>query len=150
MHNSCRHQLNQRPMRGLHECSHDVLLPLCNESAAAARTSTSCHKAPSPRSTKRQRLAFNVLCPKLSLAPALFFKLTFILKGALPFVCVFPVPDSEVVYRNVHGHVVKFNVALNQSEILLSNSTFVSGPHTHTRTSSNLQVLKVPLAHQPE
>uniref|UniRef100_A0A3Q2GK11 Dipeptidylpeptidase IV N-terminal domain-containing protein n=1 Tax=Cyprinodon variegatus TaxID=28743 RepID=A0A3Q2GK11_CYPVA len=34
--------------------------------------------------------------------------------------------DSEVVYRNGDGHVVKFNFVLNETEIILANSTFVS------------------------
>ncbi|KAK6482992.1 inactive dipeptidyl peptidase 10-like isoform X1 [Huso huso] len=34
--------------------------------------------------------------------------------------------DKEVVYRNRDGHVIKFNVAKNGSEILLENSTFVT------------------------
>ncbi|XP_029370914.1 inactive dipeptidyl peptidase 10-like [Echeneis naucrates] len=36
------------------------------------------------------------------------------------------ISDSEVVYRNQDGHVIKFNFALNETEVLLSNSTFVA------------------------
>ncbi|KAM4537921.1 inactive dipeptidyl peptidase 10-like isoform 1-T1 [Fundulus diaphanus] len=34
--------------------------------------------------------------------------------------------DSEVVYRNRDGHVVKFNFVLNETEVILMNTTFVS------------------------
>lgn len=34
--------------------------------------------------------------------------------------------DYEVVYRNQDGHVIKFNFDLNETEVILSNSTFVS------------------------
>eukprot|EP00064_Thunnus_orientalis_P008927 superscaffoldBa00001098_g8950 len=34
--------------------------------------------------------------------------------------------DTEVVYRNRDGHVIKFNFALNETELILSNSTFVA------------------------
>ncbi|XP_026157840.1 inactive dipeptidyl peptidase 10-like [Mastacembelus armatus] len=36
------------------------------------------------------------------------------------------ISDSEVVYRNRDGHVIKFNFALNETEVVLSNSTFVA------------------------
>uniref|UniRef100_A0A4W5KEX1 Dipeptidyl peptidase like 10 n=1 Tax=Hucho hucho TaxID=62062 RepID=A0A4W5KEX1_9TELE len=36
------------------------------------------------------------------------------------------ISDSEVLYRNRDGHVIKFNFALNETEIILRNSTFVS------------------------
>uniref|UniRef100_A0A8C4IV62 Inactive dipeptidyl peptidase 10 n=1 Tax=Dicentrarchus labrax TaxID=13489 RepID=A0A8C4IV62_DICLA len=36
------------------------------------------------------------------------------------------ISDSEVVYKNRDGHVIKFNFALNETEVILSNSTFVS------------------------
>uniref|UniRef100_A0A8D3CWX5 Inactive dipeptidyl peptidase 10-like n=1 Tax=Scophthalmus maximus TaxID=52904 RepID=A0A8D3CWX5_SCOMX len=36
------------------------------------------------------------------------------------------ISDSEVVYRNRDGHVIKFNFALNETEVILSNSTFVA------------------------
>lgn len=35
-------------------------------------------------------------------------------------------PDSEVIYRNSDGHVIKFNILTNETEIILPNSTFVS------------------------
>ncbi|KAF1371585.1 hypothetical protein PFLUV_G00269860 [Perca fluviatilis] len=35
------------------------------------------------------------------------------------------VSDSEVVYRNRDGHVIKFNFASNETEVILTNSTFV-------------------------
>lgn len=34
--------------------------------------------------------------------------------------------DSEVIYRNSDGHVIKFNILTNETEIILTNSTFVS------------------------
>uniref|UniRef100_A0A8D0B2R5 Inactive dipeptidyl peptidase 10-like n=1 Tax=Sander lucioperca TaxID=283035 RepID=A0A8D0B2R5_SANLU len=34
--------------------------------------------------------------------------------------------DSEVVYRNRDGHVIKFNFASNETEVILTNSTFVA------------------------
>uniref|UniRef100_A0A8C9T1T0 Dipeptidyl peptidase like 10 n=1 Tax=Scleropages formosus TaxID=113540 RepID=A0A8C9T1T0_SCLFO len=34
--------------------------------------------------------------------------------------------SSEVVYRNHDGHVIKFNVATNETDILLKNNTFIS------------------------
>uniref|UniRef100_A0A4W5PNW6 Dipeptidyl peptidase like 10 n=1 Tax=Hucho hucho TaxID=62062 RepID=A0A4W5PNW6_9TELE len=36
------------------------------------------------------------------------------------------ISDSEVLYRNRDGHVIKFNFALNETEMILRNSTFVS------------------------
>uniref|UniRef100_A0A3Q3XQZ9 Dipeptidylpeptidase IV N-terminal domain-containing protein n=1 Tax=Mola mola TaxID=94237 RepID=A0A3Q3XQZ9_MOLML len=36
------------------------------------------------------------------------------------------ISESEVVYRNRDGHVIRFDFALNESEVILSNSTFVS------------------------
>uniref|UniRef100_A0A3Q3BB99 Inactive dipeptidyl peptidase 10-like n=1 Tax=Kryptolebias marmoratus TaxID=37003 RepID=A0A3Q3BB99_KRYMA len=36
------------------------------------------------------------------------------------------ISDSEVVYRNTDGDVIRFNFILNETEILLSNSTFVA------------------------
>ncbi|XP_068165208.1 inactive dipeptidyl peptidase 10-like isoform X2 [Antennarius striatus] len=36
------------------------------------------------------------------------------------------ISDSEVVYRNRDGHVIKFDYALNETEVILSNSTFVA------------------------
>ncbi|KAM9766272.1 inactive dipeptidyl peptidase 10-like isoform 2-T2 [Menidia menidia] len=36
------------------------------------------------------------------------------------------ISDSEVVYRNRDGHVIKFNFVLNETEVILSNSTFVA------------------------
>ncbi|XP_037552726.1 inactive dipeptidyl peptidase 10 [Nematolebias whitei] len=35
------------------------------------------------------------------------------------------ISDSEMVYRNRDGDVIKFNFILNETEILLSNSTFI-------------------------
>ncbi|XP_068612693.1 inactive dipeptidyl peptidase 10-like [Brachionichthys hirsutus] len=34
--------------------------------------------------------------------------------------------DSEVAYRNRDGHVIKFDFALNETEVVLSNGTFVA------------------------
>uniref|UniRef100_A0A8C3AFU9 Dipeptidyl peptidase like 10 n=1 Tax=Cyclopterus lumpus TaxID=8103 RepID=A0A8C3AFU9_CYCLU len=34
--------------------------------------------------------------------------------------------DSEVIYRNSDGHVIKFNILKNETEIVLTNTTFVS------------------------
>uniref|UniRef100_A0A8C7V3M6 Uncharacterized protein n=1 Tax=Oncorhynchus mykiss TaxID=8022 RepID=A0A8C7V3M6_ONCMY len=39
---------------------------------------------------------------------------------------LYPFTDSEVLYRNRDGHVIKFNFALNETEMILRNSTFVS------------------------
>uniref|UniRef100_A0A3B3DW31 Dipeptidyl peptidase like 10 n=1 Tax=Oryzias melastigma TaxID=30732 RepID=A0A3B3DW31_ORYME len=36
------------------------------------------------------------------------------------------VSESEVVYRNRDGHVVKFNLERNETELILNNKTFVS------------------------
>ncbi|XP_041637699.1 inactive dipeptidyl peptidase 10-like isoform X1 [Cheilinus undulatus] len=36
------------------------------------------------------------------------------------------ISDSEVVYRNRDGHVIKFNFETNETEVILSNSTFVA------------------------
>ncbi|XP_069554422.1 inactive dipeptidyl peptidase 10-like isoform X1 [Brachyistius frenatus] len=36
------------------------------------------------------------------------------------------ISDSEVVYRNRDGHVIKFDFVLNETEVILSNSTFVA------------------------
>ncbi|KAK7939024.1 hypothetical protein WMY93_002350 [Mugilogobius chulae] len=33
--------------------------------------------------------------------------------------------DSEVIYRNSDGHVIKFNILTNETEVLLTNTTFV-------------------------
>lgn len=35
--------------------------------------------------------------------------------------------DSEVIYRNSDGHVIKFNILTNETEVILMNTTFVSG-----------------------
>ncbi|XP_052386852.1 inactive dipeptidyl peptidase 10-like isoform X9 [Carassius gibelio] len=32
--------------------------------------------------------------------------------------------DSEVIYRNHHGHVIRFNILTNETEIVLKNTTF--------------------------
>ncbi|XP_049584130.1 inactive dipeptidyl peptidase 10 isoform X1 [Syngnathus scovelli] len=34
--------------------------------------------------------------------------------------------DSEVIYRNSDGHVIKFNILSNETEIVLSNVTFIN------------------------
>uniref|UniRef100_A0A3Q1B597 Dipeptidyl-peptidase 10 (Non-functional) n=1 Tax=Amphiprion ocellaris TaxID=80972 RepID=A0A3Q1B597_AMPOC len=36
------------------------------------------------------------------------------------------ISDTEVVYRNRDGHVIKFDFVLNETEVILTNSTFVS------------------------
>ncbi|XP_037331402.2 inactive dipeptidyl peptidase 10-like isoform X1 [Pungitius pungitius] len=36
------------------------------------------------------------------------------------------ISNSEVVYRNRDGHVIKFNFASNETEVILTNSTFVA------------------------
>uniref|UniRef100_A0A672LEA8 Inactive dipeptidyl peptidase 10-like n=1 Tax=Sinocyclocheilus grahami TaxID=75366 RepID=A0A672LEA8_SINGR len=33
-------------------------------------------------------------------------------------------PESEVIYRNHHGHVIRFNILTNETEIVLKNTTF--------------------------
>lgn len=72
-------------------------------------------------------LFFHFLKPLKSLQ--LFFtcgSVTFLSELLAITVCVFPPSDSEVVYRNRDGHVIKFNFELNETEVILSNSTFVS------------------------
>uniref|UniRef100_A0A671QB98 Inactive dipeptidyl peptidase 10-like n=1 Tax=Sinocyclocheilus anshuiensis TaxID=1608454 RepID=A0A671QB98_9TELE len=34
--------------------------------------------------------------------------------------------ESEVIYRNHHGHVIRFNILTNETEIVLKNTTFVT------------------------
>uniref|UniRef100_A0A673B638 Dipeptidyl peptidase like 10 n=1 Tax=Sphaeramia orbicularis TaxID=375764 RepID=A0A673B638_9TELE len=34
--------------------------------------------------------------------------------------------DSEVIYRNSDGHVIKFNILTNETEIILTNTTFIN------------------------
>uniref|UniRef100_A0A674P3X8 Dipeptidyl peptidase like 10 n=1 Tax=Takifugu rubripes TaxID=31033 RepID=A0A674P3X8_TAKRU len=34
--------------------------------------------------------------------------------------------DSEVIYRNGDGHVIKFNLLTNETEVILTNATFVN------------------------
>uniref|UniRef100_A0A665V551 Dipeptidyl peptidase like 10 n=1 Tax=Echeneis naucrates TaxID=173247 RepID=A0A665V551_ECHNA len=34
--------------------------------------------------------------------------------------------DSEVIYRNSNGHVIKFNILTNETEIVLTNTTFIN------------------------
>uniref|UniRef100_A0AAX7SIX9 Dipeptidyl peptidase like 10 n=1 Tax=Astatotilapia calliptera TaxID=8154 RepID=A0AAX7SIX9_ASTCA len=34
--------------------------------------------------------------------------------------------DSEVIYRNSDGHVIKFNILTNETEIVLTNGTFIN------------------------
>ncbi|XP_034033962.1 inactive dipeptidyl peptidase 10-like isoform X2 [Thalassophryne amazonica] len=36
------------------------------------------------------------------------------------------ISDSEVVFRNRDGHVIKFNFILNETEVILSNNTFLA------------------------
>lgn len=40
------------------------------------------------------------------------------------FLFLYPA-DSEVIYRNSDGHVIKFNIVTNETEIVLMNTTFV-------------------------
>uniref|UniRef100_A0A8C5DU09 Dipeptidyl peptidase like 10 n=1 Tax=Gouania willdenowi TaxID=441366 RepID=A0A8C5DU09_GOUWI len=40
----------------------------------------------------------------------------------LPFSYLFP--DSEILYMNSDGHVIKFNILTNETEIVLTNTTF--------------------------
>lgn len=42
------------------------------------------------------------------------------------FALSLPYTDSEVIYRNSDGHVIKFNILTNETEIVLPNTTFVS------------------------
>lgn len=47
----------------------------------------------------------------------------------LPMLILHPfflLTDTEVVYKNRHGHVVKLNVETNTTTLLLENATFVS------------------------
>uniref|UniRef100_A0A8C7FMT0 Dipeptidyl peptidase like 10 n=1 Tax=Oncorhynchus kisutch TaxID=8019 RepID=A0A8C7FMT0_ONCKI len=51
--------------------------------------------------------------------------------------------DSEVIYRNRDGHVIKFNILTNETEIVLTNTTFVSenplpSEHACPQTYSNI------------
>uniref|UniRef100_A0A7N5ZRV3 Dipeptidyl peptidase like 10 n=1 Tax=Anabas testudineus TaxID=64144 RepID=A0A7N5ZRV3_ANATE len=39
--------------------------------------------------------------------------------------------DSEVIYRNSDGHVIKFNILTNETDIVLTNTTFVSEAHIY-------------------
>uniref|UniRef100_A0A8C8FDW1 Uncharacterized protein n=1 Tax=Oncorhynchus tshawytscha TaxID=74940 RepID=A0A8C8FDW1_ONCTS len=56
------------------------------------------------------------------------------------------ISDSEVLYRNRDGHVIKFNFALNETEMILRNSTFVSSFSTTDGVCSCLSAcLCVPL-----
>ncbi|KAJ0005991.1 hypothetical protein NQD34_015885 [Periophthalmus magnuspinnatus] len=34
--------------------------------------------------------------------------------------------DSEVIYRNSDGHVIKFNILTNETDVLLANTTFIN------------------------
>uniref|UniRef100_A0A3Q3LKL2 Dipeptidyl peptidase like 10 n=1 Tax=Mastacembelus armatus TaxID=205130 RepID=A0A3Q3LKL2_9TELE len=34
--------------------------------------------------------------------------------------------DSEIIYRNSDGHVIKFNILTNETEIILTNTTFIN------------------------
>ncbi|XP_035250641.1 inactive dipeptidyl peptidase 10-like isoform X1 [Anguilla anguilla] len=49
------------------------------------------------------------------------------------------ISETEVVYRNRDGHVIKFNVATNDTEILLKNTTFVSYEFTKYSVSPDLK-----------
>uniref|UniRef100_A0A667ZX50 Dipeptidyl peptidase like 10 n=1 Tax=Myripristis murdjan TaxID=586833 RepID=A0A667ZX50_9TELE len=40
--------------------------------------------------------------------------------------------DSEVIYRNSDGHVIKFNILTNETEIVLTNTTFVSTYYSYS------------------
>uniref|UniRef100_A0A8C2K737 Dipeptidylpeptidase IV N-terminal domain-containing protein n=1 Tax=Cyprinus carpio TaxID=7962 RepID=A0A8C2K737_CYPCA len=43
--------------------------------------------------------------------------------------------DSEVIYRNHHGHVIRFNILTNETEIMLKNTTFSTRQNDTTRYS---------------
>lgn len=45
------------------------------------------------------------------------------------FVNVFPVADTDVVYKTDNGHVMKLNAETNATTLLLDNSTFVSNEY---------------------
>ncbi|XP_036397335.1 inactive dipeptidyl peptidase 10-like isoform X1 [Megalops cyprinoides] len=49
------------------------------------------------------------------------------------------ISESEVVYRNRDGHVIKLNVATNATDILLMNTTFVSYKVTKYSISPDLK-----------
>ncbi|KAI1899380.1 hypothetical protein AGOR_G00061180 [Albula goreensis] len=49
------------------------------------------------------------------------------------------ISEMEVVYRNRDGHVIKFNVATNKTEVLLKNTTFVSYKVTKYSVSPDLK-----------
>ena len=42
---------------------------------------------------------------------------------------VLPLPESEVTFRSRDGHVIRLDLASNESDVILSNSTFVSVVH---------------------
>lgn len=44
----------------------------------------------------------------------------------MSYVFFSPLSDSQVVYRNRDGDVIKFDFDLNDTHVLLSNSIFVS------------------------
>lgn len=53
--------------------------------------------------------------------------------------------DSEVIYRNSDGHVIKFNILTNETEIVLANTTFVSRFLSFTFSIHHLSQLSVSL-----
>ncbi|KAJ8415232.1 hypothetical protein AAFF_G00009300 [Aldrovandia affinis] len=49
------------------------------------------------------------------------------------------ISEMEVVYRNRDGHVIKFNMATNETEVLLKNTTFISYKVTKYSVSPDLK-----------
>ncbi|XP_017324623.1 inactive dipeptidyl peptidase 10 isoform X2 [Ictalurus punctatus] len=47
--------------------------------------------------------------------------------------------ESEVIYRNRHGHVIRFNILTNETEIILMNSTFVAFKATKYSISPDMK-----------
>ncbi|GAA6110201.1 inactive dipeptidyl peptidase 10 isoform X2 [Tachysurus ichikawai] len=47
--------------------------------------------------------------------------------------------ESEVIYRNHHGHVIRFNILTNETDIILMNSTFVAFKATKYSISPDMK-----------
>uniref|UniRef100_A0A8B9KRB4 Dipeptidyl peptidase like 10 n=1 Tax=Astyanax mexicanus TaxID=7994 RepID=A0A8B9KRB4_ASTMX len=47
--------------------------------------------------------------------------------------------ESEVIYRNRNGHVIRFNILTNETEIVLKNSTFVAFKATKYSISPDMK-----------
>lgn len=56
----------------------------------------------------------------------------------LSIVNIFVVADTDVVYKNENGHVIKLNIETNATTLLLENTTFVSNEYLITACISLL------------